>query len=96
MWTVTDGENYGIRVRYEGFKRLVMYYLCGNGDVRSRTGYIVDQSGGVYTTQFSIQNSSDSHTDKNWKKFTLENIDYFYFSPDFYDDSIHLFTNTLK
>ncbi|MNW55253.1 hypothetical protein D3C74_329010 [compost metagenome] len=96
MWMVTDGENYGIRVRFKGPKRLIMYWLNGFADIKSRSGYVVEQSDGTNIAQYPIKDSRDNHVDKNWKNYTIEKVDYFYLSPEFGDDSIHLISNPFK
>ncbi|MFD1178818.1 stalk domain-containing protein [Paenibacillus puldeungensis] len=98
MWMVTDSENYGVRVRYKGPKKLVMYFLSGNGDIRSRTGHIIEQSDGTKIAQFRIKSPGDNviYQDKNWKNYSIKNIDYFFFPPYLEDDSIHLISNPFK
>lgn len=98
MWMVTDGENYGIHVRFKGPKRLNIYYLVGEGDIRQRTGHILEQSDGTHIAQFQIISSTDKalFNDKDWEKFNIKKIDYFYIIGDHYDDGKHLISNPLK
>ncbi|MNW52926.1 hypothetical protein D3C74_304660 [compost metagenome] len=98
MWMVTDGENYGIRVRFKGPKRIVMDYLSGVGDVRSRTGHVVEQPDGTNIAQFVITIAGDKaiYNDKNWKKYTVKSIDNFFLPGTYKDDSINLISNPFK
>ncbi|GGH25625.1 copper amine oxidase N-terminal domain-containing protein [Paenibacillus segetis] len=98
MWMVTDGKNYGIHVRYKGPKRFVINMLCGDGNIRSRTGHVTEQTDGTYIAQFPIVEQGDSFivNDKNWKNFKIGNVDYFFFPANYDDDSVHLFENPLK
>lgn len=99
MWMVTDGENFGIHVRFKGPKKFNMYYLAGNGDIRQRSGYIIEQSDGTYIAQFEIRTGGDNaiYGDKNWEKYNIKNIDYFYIIGGFNnDDSKHFINNPLK
>ncbi|MNP61932.1 hypothetical protein D3C76_1571650 [compost metagenome] len=95
---VTDGENYGIRVRFKGPQKLIIYYLSGIGDVRSRSGHVVEQPDGTNIAQFIIKTAGDKaiYKDDNWKNYSIKKVDYFYLSPEFGDDSIHLISNPLK
>ncbi|MNP10837.1 hypothetical protein D3C76_1030000 [compost metagenome] len=98
MWMVTDGENYGIRVRFKGPKRIVMDYLSGVGDVRSRTGHVVEQPDGTNIAQFIIRTAGDKaiYNDKNWKNYSIKSIDYFFLAGTYKDDSIHIISNPFK
>ncbi|MNW53532.1 hypothetical protein D3C74_310970 [compost metagenome] len=96
MWMVTDGENYGIRVRFKGPQRLIMYYLSGMADIRSRSGYVVEQADGTNIAQFKIRIPGDKsiYKDINWKDYTIKKIDYFLLTSE--EDYIQLISNPLK
>lgn len=99
IWMVSDGENDGIRVRYKGPNALSMFFLSGNGDMRRRDGYVVDQGEGTYIAQFPIVSSSDITFSygNNWRDYSIKDIDYFFFQvASKPDDSIRLFSNPFK
>lgn len=99
MWMVTDGENDGIRVRFKGANKLTIFFLQGNGDIRRRDAYVVDQGDGTYIGQFPIVSSPDNHYKygKDWRNYSIKDADYLLFQVTSYpDDSIRLFSNPFK
>ncbi|MNW57362.1 hypothetical protein D3C74_351600 [compost metagenome] len=96
MWMVTDGDNYGIHMRFKGKKKLVMYYLSGMGDIRSRTGYVIEQPDGSNIAQFIINTAGDKaiYNDKKWKEYTMKNVDYFFLTGD--EEYIKLISNPFQ
>lgn len=96
IWMVTDGENYGIRVRFKGSQKLIMYYLSGMGDIRSRSGYVVEQLDGTNIAQLIIKTAGDKaiYKDDNWMNYTIKTIDYFLLTSE--EDYIQLISNPFK
>ncbi|MBU5671975.1 copper amine oxidase N-terminal domain-containing protein [Paenibacillus sp. MSJ-6] len=99
IWMVSDGKNDGIRVRYRGPDKLTIFFLQGNGDIRRRDAFVVDQGDGTYIGQFPIVSSPDNHYKYggDWKNFKIKDINYFFFQvTSDPDDSIRLFSNPFK
>lgn len=99
MWMVSDGKNAGMRVRFKGLDKLTIFFLQGNGDIRRRDAYVVDQGDGTYIGQFPIASSSDNTFvyGKDWRNYSIKDVDYFFFQVTSHpDDSIRLFSNPFK
>lgn len=99
MWMVSDGENYGLRVRFKGSDKLTIYFFKGDGDIRRRDAYVVDQGDGTYIGQFPIVRASDNTFEYggDWRNYSIKDVDYFRFEVASYpDDSIRLFSNPFK
>ncbi|MNI41751.1 hypothetical protein D3C73_960130 [compost metagenome] len=73
-----------------------MYYLIGMGDIRSRSGYVVEQPDGTNIAQLIIKTAGDKaiYKDDNWKNYTIKKIDYFLLTSE--EDYIQLISNPFK
>ncbi|MNI69407.1 hypothetical protein D3C73_1251500 [compost metagenome] len=85
-------------MRFKGPKRLIMNLLIGVGDIRPRSGHIVEQSDGTFIIQIVVKDARDKaiYKDGNWKKFTAKSFDYFFLTNDFGDDSARMILNPFK
>ncbi|SDF07812.1 Copper amine oxidase N-terminal domain-containing protein [Fontibacillus panacisegetis] len=98
MWLVREGIEEIMYIRFKGPKRLTMYLLIGDGDIRPRSGHIVEQSDGTFIIQIVIKDARDKaiYKDENWKKFTTKSFDYFFLTGSFGDDSARMILNPFK
>lgn len=98
MWLVHGRTEEVMYVRFKGPKRLIINLLIGVGDIRPRSGHIVEQSDGTFIIQIVVKDSGDKaiYKDENWKKFTAKSFDYFFLTNVFGDDSARMILNPFK
>ncbi|WP_223069421.1 copper amine oxidase N-terminal domain-containing protein [Paenibacillus caui] len=96
IWKVTDGENYGIQIRYKGNDFQI--FLLNKSFPRTRSGHVTKLSDGTKIAQYLLKDSVDGFVfgDKNWDKFSFSSFDYISFVSTYGEDSIHLLANPFK